>query len=278
MNRHFPIALLLAALPLSQQPFFSTPVRDPRRPLVCAHRGRIQGSELENSVAVMKYTFQRGVPMIEFDLRESKDGVVFLCHDESLERTTNGSGLLASYTADQLSHVLLRDSSGKVTSEPLNRFDDLLDWARQTNVDLLVDLKDTPPSVAIQAIRKHGLEHRVILLTFDQKTARAAVAADAEITVSILARTKREVDAALLNAHGHALALYVPQSADIALYEYARRTGSLTITDTLGKPDDEAIAKSASVYQAFLANHPVDIFVTNHALQLNESISQLHPR
>ena len=51
------------------------------------------------------YGLSLGADGLEFDVRLSRDGVVVVHHDATLERTTNGRGALSSYTADELSHV-----------------------------------------------------------------------------------------------------------------------------------------------------------------------------
>jgi glycerophosphoryl diester phosphodiesterase len=257
---------LLAAASNAQQPPFPFATDHPGHPLICAHRGRLNGTELENSLSVMRHTYKDGVRMMEFDLRESNSGEIFLSHDATLDRTTNATGELSRYSSEQLRHTMQRDPVSGDPLEALTRFSDLLAWARSTNVLLMVDLKDTPPADAMKAIRKYGLVHRVILLTFDLKTAEAALAAAPDAQVSMLAHTKEEIDSAIASAHGHALALYLPTMGDEALYAYARTTGKTVISDALGELDDKAQAKGCDIYRTYLENHPVDIFVTNHPL------------
>ena len=253
----------------------AVPVRFPPLPLVCAHRGRVDEREAENSVTVMQRTWAAGIPMVEFDLRRSRDGVVFLLHDETLDRATNGSGPLAAKTATELSQVLLRDGSAKGTAEPLNRFDALLDWARGNDVLLMVDLKDTPPALAADAIRSHGVAPaRILLLTFDAKTTRAALDADPHMIVSVLVKNEQEIAAAMAEAQGHPLALYVPQTAEPAVFRAAQKTGLLTITDAMGGVDDVAERQGGSAYRTFLVTHPVEVLVTNHPEALTRAIGQ----
>jgi glycerophosphoryl diester phosphodiesterase len=81
-------------------PFF----RGSGTPRVFAHRG---GSALapENTIAA----FDRGISAradgLELDVRLSADGIVVVCHDETLDRTTDATGPLAARTAAELSRV-----------------------------------------------------------------------------------------------------------------------------------------------------------------------------
>ena len=66
-----------------------------------AHRG---GGTLapENTLAAIREGHARGYRAVEFDVMLAKDDAPVLMHDDTLERTTNGSGALAAFTAPQL--------------------------------------------------------------------------------------------------------------------------------------------------------------------------------
>src|ERR671916_49981 len=74
------------------------------RPLVYAHRG---GAALrpENTIAAFDHGLALGADGLELDVHLSKDGVVVVHHDASLERTTDARGPLGAYTADELARV-----------------------------------------------------------------------------------------------------------------------------------------------------------------------------
>lgn len=68
---------------------------------ICAHRGAMQ-SHPENTVAAFKEAIRLGVQMIEFDVRLTKDNELIIMHDETVNRTTNGSGLVNELTLSDL--------------------------------------------------------------------------------------------------------------------------------------------------------------------------------
>ncbi|HEX2452323.1 MAG TPA: glycerophosphodiester phosphodiesterase [Vicinamibacterales bacterium] len=81
------------------------PQLDPQaRPLVYAHRG---GAALrpENTIAAFDHGMSLGADGLEFDVHLSRDGVVVVHHDDTLERTTNGRGRLRDHTADELARL-----------------------------------------------------------------------------------------------------------------------------------------------------------------------------
>ena len=66
-----------------------------------AHRG-FSGGAPENTMAAFKKAIEIGSDMIELDVHLSKDGQVVVIHDDTLNRTTNGKGKVASYTLNEL--------------------------------------------------------------------------------------------------------------------------------------------------------------------------------
>jgi glycerophosphoryl diester phosphodiesterase len=69
-----------------------------------AHRG-YSSKAPENTIAAFDLALKLGYYDIEFDVQLSRDGVVMLMHDETLERTTNGHGKLTDYTYEQLKQL-----------------------------------------------------------------------------------------------------------------------------------------------------------------------------
>src|SRR5207244_9942203 len=66
--------------------------RDPdARRVVVAHRG-VHTSAPENSLASVREAIALGVDMVELDVRTTRDGRLVLLHDETVDRTTDGSG------------------------------------------------------------------------------------------------------------------------------------------------------------------------------------------
>ena len=91
-----PSASLRSASFMSSGPFASLP-----RPLLFAHRGA-SAEAPENTLRAFELAAQAQVDVLEMDVHLSRDGVVVVHHDASLERTTNGSGLLAYKDYDEL--------------------------------------------------------------------------------------------------------------------------------------------------------------------------------
>lgn len=66
-----------------------------------AHRGA-SGYAPENTMKAFQLGIDMGADGLEFDVHVSADGLLVVIHDETLERTTNGTGLVTHYSADAL--------------------------------------------------------------------------------------------------------------------------------------------------------------------------------
>lgn len=67
-----------------------------------AHRGAGKTAP-ENTLAAMRVGAQNGFTMMEYDVKLSRDGIPVLLHDDTLERTSNASGLAGDFTLAELS-------------------------------------------------------------------------------------------------------------------------------------------------------------------------------
>ena len=70
-------------------------------PLIIAHRGNSKFAP-ENTIVSFQEAFAAGADGVEMDLRRSRDGVLYLLHDNTLDRTTNGKGEAAKLSIAEL--------------------------------------------------------------------------------------------------------------------------------------------------------------------------------
>ena len=65
-------------------------------PKMFAHRGCWSRIVPENSIPAIESVIRMGVDIVEIDLKMTKDSVLVLSHDKTIDRTLNGKGLLSS--------------------------------------------------------------------------------------------------------------------------------------------------------------------------------------
>lgn len=78
--------------------------RDWPYPRFVAHRGA-GVSAPENTLAAFQHGYDMGYRMFECDAKVSADGIVYLLHDATLDRTTNSQGMAHHYIWDEISHL-----------------------------------------------------------------------------------------------------------------------------------------------------------------------------
>ena len=69
--------------------------------IVASHRGDWRNYP-ENSIPAIESVIRMGVDIVEIDLKMTKDSVLVLCHDKTIDRTLNGKGLVSDFTLDSL--------------------------------------------------------------------------------------------------------------------------------------------------------------------------------
>lgn len=106
-------------------------LNDPKskKVLVVAHRGDWRNAP-ENSLQAFKNCIDMGVDMIELDLQRSKDGVLFVMHDDWVDRTTDGHGRVCDLTADELRRLHLKAGHGIPTRHHIPTFEQVLDLCK----------------------------------------------------------------------------------------------------------------------------------------------------
>ena len=73
-------------------------------PKLIGHRG-VKDLKPENTLESISTAFDLGLDCVEIDVKISKDNFPLLLHDDTLDRTTNGSGLVCDYTFDEISQL-----------------------------------------------------------------------------------------------------------------------------------------------------------------------------
>ena len=156
-----------------------------------AHRG---GAALrpENTIASFDYGLSLGADGLELDVHLSRDGIVVVHHDATLERTTSGRGRISALTADELARVdaahWFRPSEvppkpgADTASFPFRGLGHTVPRLRQVlarypGVPLIIELKVNDPELARRAIdevRAAGAVERVAFGSFGWRVLRAA--------------------------------------------------------------------------------------------------------
>lgn len=107
------------------------------------HRGTKEQGLPESSIAAMEYVLERMPAIFEIDPRLTKDSVVVVFHDATLERTSNGTGRVEDHTWAELQTLQLKNAAGELTPYKIPTLESVLNWARGKTI-LILDKKNVP--------------------------------------------------------------------------------------------------------------------------------------
>jgi glycerophosphoryl diester phosphodiesterase len=175
------------------------------RPYVIGHRGALAHAP-ENTLASFRYGARLGVDAVELDVWRSADGVPVVMHDETLDRTTNGHGRVRETEWSEIRRLDAGSwSSPAYAGEPVPALDDVLRWARDDRVDVVVEIKQPIPASGrppdsglvasvIAAVRAHGMVDRTILISFHHPSIAEALALDPQVRTGLLTEGPELID------------------------------------------------------------------------------------
>jgi len=163
----------------------------PRR---IAHRGAGKLAP-ENTLAAMRAGQAHGYRMVEFDVKLSGDGVPFLLHDDTLERTTSGTGRADALDWSELAKLDAGSwHSPAYAGEPIPTLAAIARWSNASGVLCNVEIKPVPgrerqtgAAVALDALELwRGAEVAPLLSSFSEEALLAALGAAPELPRALL--------------------------------------------------------------------------------------------
>lgn len=114
--------------------------------MIAAHRGA-HLEDPENSMAAFRKSVELGIDIIELDVRCTKDGVLVLVHDKTVDRTTNGKGNVKDLTFEEIRKLRLKHN-GQLTEEVVPTLEEALSFAKgKIMIDLDIKAADCIESI-----------------------------------------------------------------------------------------------------------------------------------
>jgi glycerophosphoryl diester phosphodiesterase len=167
-------ALALLARPVADHAFFA---QFPPEPLVMAHRGG-KGLWPENTLYAFEQAVTMGVDVLEMDIHSSADGMLVVMHDDTVDRTTNGSGPVQALTLDEIKALDAgyHWSADEGQTYPYQGQGIAVPTLEEVfsafpDVPMNIEIKQAEPSIAAllcELIQAHGIGDRVLVASFHQ--------------------------------------------------------------------------------------------------------------
>ena len=154
-------------------------------PIVSAHRGGPMEGFPENCIATFENTLKHGFALLEIDPRYTKDSVIILMHDQTLDRTTNGHGKVSDYTYAEIQKLFLKDITGKLTTYKIPTLDEVLVWAKGKTI-LVIDEKDVPIEARVNKIKQHKAQASALVIAYKPEDISLSYKLDKDIMMEIM--------------------------------------------------------------------------------------------
>jgi glycerophosphoryl diester phosphodiesterase len=108
--------------------------------LVASHRGDWR-NYADNSIEGIESCIRMGVDIVEIDLALTKDSVLVLMHDRTVDRTTNGKGLVSDFTLEEIKQLRLKNGLGRVSNFTIPTLEEVL-WGVKDKITVNLDKSD----------------------------------------------------------------------------------------------------------------------------------------
>lgn len=158
--------------------------------IISGHRGSYLTGYPENAIETLEYVLQHTPAFFEIDPRLTKDSVIVLLHDATLDRTTTGKGKLSDFTWEEVKQLRLKDKDGNVTPYRIPALQEAIDWARGKTV-LNLDKKDVPLQMTANMIRKNNAGNFVMVTVHNAQQAKFYYDADPNVMMSAFVKTEQ---------------------------------------------------------------------------------------
>lgn len=141
--------------------------------LIFGHRGSA-GTYPENTMHSFKAAERSGADGIELDVQFTKDGEIVIIHDQEVDRTTNGKGLVKNFTLKELKQLNAgaKFQDGKYKAD-IPTLDEVLRWLKNTQLLINIEFKTFTidnhdlEEKTVQLVKKYKLENRTIFSSFN---------------------------------------------------------------------------------------------------------------
>lgn len=239
-------------------------------PLISAHRGgRGLAGYPENSLELFQYVTDQIPAMVECDINMTNDGVLILMHDNSLDRTTTGTGAVQDKSWEEIKALNLVDDFGEPTDFRVPSLEQTLKWARG-RVLLSLDIKRSVPfKNVIDLIEEYKMEDYVVVITYNVNDALTVHRLNDDLMISVSIRNAEEWRRMRNSGipFNRMVAFTGTRLSPKSLYETLGAEDIPAILGTLGNLDRQAAAQGdQQTYGRFLGLG-VDILATDRPLE-----------
>lgn len=220
--------------------------------MVVAHRGAHTVFP-ENSVPAIHEALEIGVDLVEIDIRHTKDSMLVLMHDRTLDRSTNGEGLIENYSLSEIKKLKLRNTDGSLSEIGIPTLEEVL-TIFEDKISFVLDIKTPMFFPIIEMIEERSLFESTIFLVYDLEQAK--MLKGRRKNFNILMRAISEDDLPKIYEVLTPEAVHIDDRFNtISTNEMIKNNGSKSYINSLGKIDEEAF-HNPNIFQEIYTKGP----------------------
>jgi len=142
---------------------------------IFAHRGASAYAP-ENTCAAFNLAREMGADGIELDVQMTKDGEIVVIHDETVDRTTDGTGWVKDLTLDEIKALDASMGNETYPNEKIPTLDEVFDLLNDSQMMINIEIKDSRvlyPGIdeqVLEMIDKRDWEYRINMSSFNHMT------------------------------------------------------------------------------------------------------------
>ena len=158
---------------------------------IWGHRGA-SGYAPENTLEAFSLASDMGVDGIELDVQMTRDGHVVVAHDETIDRVSNGSGLIKDYTLSELKKFCFNKTHPEYSNIQIPTLREVYELLKFTSITINVELKtgnifyEGLEERVLDLSYRMGMEERIIYSSFNHYTVKKIKAMDSGAQIGML--------------------------------------------------------------------------------------------
>ncbi|MEO1714458.1 MAG: glycerophosphodiester phosphodiesterase family protein [Bacteroidota bacterium] len=232
--------------------------------LISAHRGGPEAGFPENCIETFEHTIGYAPSILEMDVVQSSDDVLYLMHDNSLDRTTTGTGKVSEKPWAYVQTLTLVDNDGEATGYKVPTLMETLEWARGKAILSLDVKRGVPFERVVEEVEVAQAEGYIMIIVYNLNDAQKVYELNPNLMMSVSIRNQEELDR--FKATGipstRVVAFTGTRLKEARFYEQLHQEGISCILGTLGNLDKQAAARGDELYLQH-RDLGVDIFATD---------------
>lgn len=142
---------------------------------IWAHRGA-SGDAPENTIEAFELALTQGADGFELDVQRTTDGVLVVCHDEKIDRTSDGSGAIAAMSWDQLREFDFSNGMAEYAGAKIPTLEQVLELVVGNHLCINIELKNSVErypgmeAEVVALVAKMGLEQQIWYSSFNHQS------------------------------------------------------------------------------------------------------------